>query len=75
MVTPMLQEDQDTLYQISTIQNLSAGGYDGYLTLGQLKNQGDFGIGTFNRLDGEMIVLNNTVYQVKSNGTIVNPSD
>ncbi|MDO9627293.1 MAG: acetolactate decarboxylase [Methanobacteriaceae archaeon] len=75
LVTPMLQEDQDTLYQVSTIQNLSAGGYDGYLTLSQLKKQGDFGIGTFNKLDGEMIVLNNTVYQVKSNGTIVNPSD
>ncbi len=75
LITPMLQEDQDTLYQVSTIQNLSAGGYEGSLTLGQLENQGDFGIGTFNRLDGEMIVLNNTVYQVKSNGTIINPSE
>ena len=75
LTTPILQEDQDTLYQVSTIQNLSAGGYEGSLTLGQLENKGDFGIGTFNRLDGEMIVLNNTVYQVKSNGTITNPSE
>lgn len=75
LITPSIQEDQDTLYQVSTIQNLSAGGYDGYLTLAQLEDQGDFGIGTFNRLDGEMIVLNNSVYQVKSNGTITKPSD
>ncbi len=74
-ISPMFQEDQDTLYQVSTIQNLSAGGYDGYITLGQLKKRGDFGLGTFNKLDGEMIVLNHTVYQVKSNGTIDNPSD
>lgn len=74
-ITTIFQEDQDTLYQVSTIQNLSAGGYDGYLTIGEIKKQGDFGIGTFNRLDGEMIVLNGTFYQVKSNGTIYNPPD
>ena len=47
----------DTLFQTSTITALSAGDYDGELTVAQLKEQGDFGLGTYDALDGEMIVL------------------
>ncbi|MEA1892692.1 MAG: acetolactate decarboxylase [Campylobacterota bacterium] len=58
------------LYQISTIQALLAGLYDGDLTVGDLQEHGDFGIGTFNGIDGEMIVYDGTVYQVKSDGHV-----
>lgn len=34
---------------------LLEGGYEGEMTYGQLRCHGDFGIGTFNGLDGEMI--------------------
>ena len=58
----------DVLYQSSTINALLGGVYDGNLTIGQLKQEGDFGVGTFNTLDGEMVVLNGEVFQVKSDG-------
>jgi hypothetical protein len=31
-----------------------------------LLNYGDFGIGTFDNLDGEMVVLDGVIYQVRS---------
>ncbi len=65
----------DQVYQYSTIQALLEGHYDGHLTLRELKKQGDLGIGTFDALDGEMIVLNDTVYQVKTDGLAYLPSD
>ncbi len=38
------------------------------MTYGELRVHGDFGLGTFNALDGEMIALDGNFYQVKSNG-------
>ncbi|MCX7001251.1 MAG: acetolactate decarboxylase, partial [Candidatus Sumerlaeota bacterium] len=38
----------ETLTQISTINSLMAGNFDGAFTFGGLKHYGDFGIGTFN---------------------------
>jgi len=35
---------------------------------GELKRNGDFGIGTFNALDGEMIGLDGAFYQIKVDG-------
>lgn len=63
----------DTVYQISTIDALLAGVYDGELSLRELVTHGDFGIGTFDRLDGEMIVLDDSVYQVKADGHVYRP--
>jgi acetolactate decarboxylase len=64
------------LYQTSTLQALLGGDYDGDLTYRQLARHGDFGIGTFNALDGEMIGLNGKFYQIRSNGRVypVTPS-
>lgn len=56
------------LFQYSTIQALMDGVYDGDLTYGELKQHGDFGIGTCNALDGEMIALDGKFYQVKADG-------
>ncbi|MBC3888547.1 acetolactate decarboxylase [Acetobacterium paludosum] len=65
----------DTLYQVSTINSLLAGNYDGFISSGELKNYGDVGIGTFNALDGEMVMIDNTAYKVKSTGEVVKVSD
>jgi acetolactate decarboxylase len=62
--------DQETLYQVSTIDALMQGVYDGVETVGELNQHGDFGIGTFDGLDGEMIVLNGVVYQAKADGHV-----
>ena len=59
---------QDTLFQTSTLSKLSAGQFDGTLTIGELKQHGDFGLGTYNALDGEMVVLDGQVYQARDDG-------
>jgi acetolactate decarboxylase len=61
-------EYQETLTQISTIGALLNGVYDGVIPYSDLKEYGDFGIGTFEALDGEMIALNGDFYQVKADG-------
>lgn len=58
----------DTLYQISTIDALLQGVYDGVLSFRELKTHGDFGIGTLDGLDGEMLALDGNYYQIKTDG-------
>jgi acetolactate decarboxylase len=60
----------DVLFQTSTINALMEGVYDGATTFADLKKNGDFGIGTFTALDGEMIGLDGAFFQVKSDGTV-----
>ena len=64
---------KDLVFQTSTIDALLAGVYDGDMSCGELLKHGDFGIGTFDHLDGEMVLLDGTVYQVKSDGKIYTP--
>ena len=45
------------------------------ITAGELKTHGDTGIGTFDGLNGEMIVLDGVVYQAVADGSIVIPPD
>ena len=63
-------EDRETLYQVSTIDALQQGVFDGILPVGELKRHGDFGIGTFDALDGEMIVIRGIVYQATADGRV-----
>ena len=58
------------LFQTSTLQALMAGVYDGDLTFQALARHGDFGLGTFDALDGEMIALDGTFYQIKADGRV-----
>ncbi len=65
----------DTAFQYSTIDALLAGLYDGEMTLHDLKFQGDFGLGTLNGLDGELVVLEGTAYHVSAGGKVDIPAD
>ncbi len=67
--------ERDTLYQVSSIDALLAGDYEGHLRLKELKQKGDLGIGTFAALDGEMIVLDGKFYQVNSEGKVNEAKD
>ncbi len=58
------------LFQAGVIDALLAGGYDGFLTLSELARAGNFGLGTFHTLDGEMVVLDGVVYQVPADGRV-----
>ncbi len=65
-----LSGEHDTLFQASAYAALQAGDYTGDITFDQVRVHGDFGLGTFDALDGEMIQLNGTFYQVKSDGHV-----
>lgn len=68
-------KDRDTLYQVNLLQSLMQGNYDGTATIEDLKDNGDIGIGTFDSINGEMIVLDGTVYQALHDGSVATPSD
>ena len=51
----------DRLFQVALLQSLRQGEYDGVVTVGELKAYGDTGIGTFQGVTGEMIVLGGTI--------------
>jgi acetolactate decarboxylase len=59
-----------TLFQVSTSGALVQGIYERAVSSTFLLNYGDFGIGTFDNLDGEMVVLDGGIYQVRSDGTV-----
>jgi acetolactate decarboxylase len=59
-----------TLFQVSTSRALVQGVYQEAVCCARLLKHGDFGLGTFDELDGEMLVLDGVVYQVRSDGTV-----
>lgn len=56
------------LYQVSTITALKQGEYDGSVSFEDLRRHGDFGIGTLNGLDGEMVAVNGQFFQIRTDG-------
>ncbi|WP_425824764.1 acetolactate decarboxylase [Streptomyces fractus] len=57
------------LFQTATIGALLDGVYDGEMTLAELAAHGDFGLGTFNHLDGEMVAVDGQFHQLRSDGS------
>lgn len=70
-----VEEQRDALYQLSTIDSLLAGNYDGFQSIGILKENGDLGIGTFDELDGELVMIDKKVYKVKDTGVVEEVGD
>ena len=67
--TPPIAGPSHEVFQHSTLEALLGGVFDGEVTVGELLTHGDFGLGTFNSLDGEMIILDGTCYHLRSDGT------
>ncbi len=64
------EHEPHVLFQASTIAALLEGAYDGDVTFAQLAEHGDFGLGTFNGLDGEMIALDGGFFRADVDGRI-----
>ncbi|WP_409455375.1 acetolactate decarboxylase [Proteus vulgaris] len=58
-----------TIYQNSLMSSLIAGVYDSDVTIADLLKHGDFGLGTFEQLDGELVAFDNNVFQLRSDGS------
>ncbi len=67
---PQKCESCSTFFQLSTIDALLAGNYDGTATVKDLKRIGNFGHGTLDKLDGELYVLNGDFYQIDYDGKV-----
>lgn len=57
-----------SLFQTSTVDALLEGNYDGDVDFAELAERGNFGLGTLDALDGEMVALDGDFYQVKADG-------
>jgi acetolactate decarboxylase len=64
------ERDAHVLFQASTIGALLEGAYDGDLSFAELAEHGDLGLGTLNRLDGEMIALDGEFWRADVEGRV-----
>ena len=64
---------RNEVFQTGLMSQLLDGVYDGEMTIGELLSHGNFGVGTFNGLDGEMVVLDGACYQVRHDGSVSVP--
>ncbi len=67
--------DRETIYQGATMEALLAGNYSGVADVEKIKSQGNVGLGTFNGLDGEMIILDGKVYKAAKTGKVTEEGD
>ena len=63
--------DRESIAQVALLQSLAQGYFGGTMTAGQLRTLGDTGIGTFEGLNGEMIVLDGKIYQALGDGRVI----
>ena len=64
-------QKRNSLFQVSPVAAFADSLWDGWMKIPELKAHGDFGVGTFDGVDGEMVVLDGTVYKVKGDGSVV----
>jgi acetolactate decarboxylase len=74
-ITGCTPEDKDMIFHYSVLKALDNGILEGTITTGELKKHGDNGLGTFNELNGEMIMLDHVVYRISADGKILKPGD
>lgn len=69
--TAIAAEKPATVFQFSTLPALSSGRYEGELTFGELLKHGDFGLGTFDALDGELVILKGKAWRACADGRVL----
>ena len=63
--------EQNTLYQVSTLQALSMGYTRPVVTVRELLEHGNIGLGTFEGVNGEMILIDGHCYRADEEGKVV----
>lgn len=67
---PVPTKFEETVFQHATLGALLVGAYEGDLSFGELLLRGDFGLGTFQGVDGELIILDGQAYRVRVDGMV-----
>ncbi len=71
----LLDVEHQTIFQVSTVGALVEGVYEGAVRVGTLREHGDFGLGTFEGLDGEMVVVDGEFFRVRTDGALHHVDD
>ncbi len=71
-MTDNLSKDSkdNKIYQVSTLQALALGYSRAVISAGELLKEGDTGLGTFEDVNGEMIVMDGHCYRADQNGNV-----
>jgi acetolactate decarboxylase len=76
IITAGLAGRGHSLFQVSTTTALVKGVFSGATTVGELQRHGNFGLGTFEGLDGELIMVDGDCFRASAGGMIsVAPPD
>jgi len=69
------ERKENAVFLSAPINALVEGFYVENTSIALIKEHGDFGLGTFDYLDGEMVMLDGIVYQIRSDGKTYNVKD
>ncbi len=61
---------QHDVFQTSTVEALLGGAYEGDVTIGEVLEHGDLGLGTLNGLDGELVVIDGEAWKAELDCTL-----
>ena len=67
--------EEDMIFHYSVLKALDNGVLEGNMKVGELKQHGDLGLGTYNKMNGEMVVLDHVVYRIAQDGTVMESDD
>lgn len=70
-----LDVDHHSLFQVSTSGAIVEGLYQGCVSVADLRRHGNLGLGTFENLDGEMILVDGHCYQARADGSVSEAPD
>ncbi len=70
-----MSQNNGKMYQVSTLQALALGFSKSVITVGELLGHGDTGLGTFEDVDGEMILLDGKCYRARDDGSVLAAED
>lgn len=62
--------EKTSVYLCAPVNALVEGIYEEKIPFSEVKKHGDFGLGTFDHLDGEMIMLDNQIFQIRDDGSV-----
>lgn len=61
---------RNPIYLCAPVNALVEGVYEERIPYAKIKEHGDFGLGTFDSLDGEMVMLDGDIYQITGDGHV-----
>lgn len=73
--SPARRSSGTVLWQNMPVIALENSVYDGRTTVAEVRRHGDHGVGTWDKLDGEGLIVDGVFYQVRSDGRVHEPPD